>query len=362
MSTLWRGSFAIVALCFIAACSDTSDSNPIGPNAMTYYGCVITPGCLTNGDPWPNEDGYWMGVGVTPSSCFNATGAGINDVDRDGTSDYCEEVLAERFRPALSFGRYDCDTGHEPYWAAKAFPAQGGFRMRIAYLFSYYWDCGSDQGFNCAVLQWVGTVLSFNGLIHYGELPISPDDPCASHQGDSEFLIVDLAYAAGVSHWYVDQAFFSAHWMRPGDHSALVPGYWLTYPEKVGGYPLVFASQGKHANYATRSACANTSLPQDYCNSNPDRGVRLAFSTYHNIGSAHQNMINPGACVTGGRLVAYYPENYGTECFWVPRQKFKGWERYAQEHDATPYYTVLIVAFECYAWQSGSCVDWGTNR
>jgi hypothetical protein len=66
--------------------------------------------------------------------------------------------------------------------------------------------------------------------------------------------------------------------------------------------------------------------------------------------------------VTGGRLVSYYPWLYGTECFWIPGNTFAGWSPYPLTTDATPYYTILIVKFECYGMVLGQCVDWGVNR
>lgn len=187
---------------------------------LTLYGCETDPNCNNGGgggggggglatDPNPAAPGYWMGTTVTPATCISPNGAGISDVDADGTSDYCENLLADKFRPAMRFSQYDCDTGMEPYWAAKAFPAEGNV-VRVGYLFSYYEDCGLPSptphdaedgiitgGDLCGVAQVVGTLFTFNGLLpDYSllGLPISPDDQCAGHAGDSEFLILDLRY------------------------------------------------------------------------------------------------------------------------------------------------------------------------
>lgn len=369
-----RAWLVAVVAAGVAACADQSTA-PDGPNARTVYGCEMDPECSGGGggggtgfavDTHPMAPGYWMGTTVTPQACISPTGAGISDADLDGTHDYCENLLAERFRPALSFSAYDCDTGQEPYWAAKAFPAQGNV-VRVAYLFAYYRDCGiqDPQPLGCSVQVLGGTLLTFNGLLpsySIGPLPVSPEPLCDGHQGDSEFLILDLAYDPYTYHWYVKRGFFSAHWGTGGDHSRLVGTGGIEYPEKYGGYPKVWAAEGKHANYPSRSACSNDGGIYDTCHSNPDAATRIRHSKYYNVGSARANFISQGTCVTGGRLVAYYPWLYGTECFWIPGNTFAGWSPYPLTTDATPYYTILIVKFECYGMVLGQCVDWGVNR
>ncbi len=79
----------------------------------------------------------------------------------------------------------------------------------------------------------------------------------------------------------------------------------------------------------------------------------------YNVGSVLVNFINLGTCVTGGALVSYYPSLYGTECYWRSDKPFAGWNRYRQPTDASPYYSVLIAQFECFASNAGVCFDWG---
>lgn len=78
----------------------------------------------------------------------------------------------------------------------------------------------------------------------------------------------------------------------------------------------------------------------------------------------------PKTCVRGGALVATYPENYGTECFWDPSNTFQGWSKLPQPDDAIPYYASLMLQFECFSYSkvvdsSGktqvSCSYWGAN-
>jgi len=368
----------LLAVSVVSACQEDSQSDsPLGPRFATDAWCAANPGMCGPGepdeesDPSPSSPGYYMGTTITQAKCISATGAGISDGDHDGLSDFCEDFLAQRFRPALVVSPYDCNVGMEPYWAAKAFPAKG--IVRIIYLFSYYQDCGPLQSRTlCSLQRLAGTFFSLNGLLpsySIGPLPISSTDLCASHQGDPEFITVDLKYSTASQHWLVSSAFFSSHWGAGGDHSRRASGSQLEYPEKVGGYVRVWVAEGKHANYPKRSVCQDDGGIADTCESNYPV-IRIRHAVQYNIGSARYNFINAKTCVKGGALVAHYPENYGTECFWQPGNTFQGWSKYQLENDASPYYTALIVQFECFAYQltmasNGSwvtsCSDWGVS-
>lgn len=369
---------------FPVGCRDGGATDPNAISAMTYYGCETDPNCSGGGgggggggfasDPNPPAPGYWMGTTVTPSTCISPTGAGINDADYDGLSDYCESLLALKFRPALTVSAYDCDAGMEPYWAAKVFPNQGNV-VRLIYLFSYYRDCGAPDSFSltCTAQQFAGNLGTLVGLLpdfYVGPIPISSEDLCAGHQGDSEFMIEDLKYDAANQHWYVARAFFSAHWRTDGDHSRWTSTAGLEYPEKYAGYPRDWVAEGKHANYPTRDACSNHGGYADTCNSNPNGGAQIRGGQNYNVGSVQHPFINQQACVTGGKLVAYYPDQYGIECYWKPADTFAGWSPYPMATDATPYYSVLVLAFECYSYTTNlfrfplqiTCSDWGARH
>ncbi len=351
------------------ACRDDV-AGPTRPSYMTYYGCEMDPACSGGGggggggggfatDPNPSAAGYWMGTTVTPSTCISPTGTNINDVDYDGLNDYCENLLAMRFRPALTFSAYDCKTGMEPYWAAKVFPNQGN-TVRIAYLLSYYLDCGlQDPRF-------------------------FPDDPgcaifadCGPHHGDSEFITEDLHFDSVSQHWYVYRAFLSAHWgLSSGAGPVSTAG--LLYPEKVGGYPLIYSSEGKHANYVSQSTCnSGGTFGSDTCEGNPNTGTQIRHSEWYNVGSLQANLINPGTCVG-----AESPWQPGTECYWVRGRNFLGWYDNVTGDPPTPYYTILYAKFECHSYPrrvgffpngqeyyyatletiAQDCTDWGINR
>jgi hypothetical protein len=349
---------------------------PQHPDFTTYYGCETDPNCSGGGgggfgtDPNPSAPGYWMGTTVTPATCVSLTGAGINDVDDDATNDYCEELLAWKFRPGLVFSDYDCNVGMEPYWAAKAFPNQGNL-IRIAYLFSYYQDCGLQDP---SLLQSVGCTVAVTGVRLFtfnstDAVAATENKICDGHAGDSEFLTVDLRYDAASQHWYVAEAFFSAHF--PSSNSQRVGTAGIDYGDKYGGYPRVWVSEGKHANYVSRGACnSGGTLGSDTCESNPNVDTRIRYSSLYNVGSAVSNAMNTGTCVTGGLLVQYYPENYGTECYWVRGRSFTGWYQYPWGERPTDYYSILMMTFECYAYQltpssgglfTATCTDWGVR-
>jgi hypothetical protein len=373
-------SIAVVLTLVAAACQESpAPTDPAGPTFATDAWCAANPGKCgpptpdEPTDPSPTSAGYWTGSTITQAKCISATGAGISDGDHDGLSDTCEDFLAQRFRPALIVSPYDCNTGAEPYWAAKAFPSKG--IVRVAYLLSYYWDCGPQQsGPLCTAGRLLGTTFTLNGVlppftIPVVGIPISNEDLCESHQGDSEFVTVDLKYNATTQHWFVTSAFFSAHWGTSGDHSRRSVTGQLEYPDKYGGYLRVYVAEGKHGNYPTRVACENDGGQADTCASN-STVIRVRHAGQYNVGSARYNFISPKSCVRGGALVDAYPANYSLECFWDPGHNFRGWSKYALSNDASPYYTSLVVQFECYSYDkivdsSGrttmSCADWGAN-
>jgi hypothetical protein len=159
----------------------------------------------------------------------------------------------------------------------------------------------------------------------------------------------------------------SAHWKTILDQSEWYPTHQLEYPDKYGGYPRVWVSQGKHANYLSRHHCDAHGAPGDTCNGNSlSAETRLRSSDYYNLGSIQHHLLN---CVNGGALVSIYPEAYSQECFWEPNTRFEGWQPYRlnTEHGtSTSYLWVLFNAFECYYWTNemayNGCSDWGVDR
>jgi hypothetical protein len=368
-----RNAAPLVVMLLIA-CQDqpTGDPDPLGPSYATDAWCAANPGLCGPGggpdepsDPDPSSPGYWTGPTITYSTCVSPTGAGISDGDRDALSDHCEDFLAQRFRPTLIVSTHDCNLGMEPYWAAKVFPSRK--TVRIAYLFAYYGDCGASPSLACTVGSLGSTLwnvvlgMTLGATIH---------DPCDGHQGDSEFVTVDLQYNATTQHWYVASAFFSAHWSEGiFDKSRRASYSQLEYPEKFRGYFRVYVAEGKHANYPKRAVCEDDGGKADFCAGNTG-ALRIRHANQFNVGSRRYNFINPGTCVRGGALYAYYPQSYGTECFWEPNRKFRGWSKYSLATDSNPQHTVLILEFECYSYVRTidpqgraivTCTDWGVN-
>lgn len=323
-------------------------------------------------DPDPNAPGIWFGSTVTPTMCFSQPGFGINDVDHDGLADHCEEAIAEQFRPELVYSQWDCDMGMEPYWAAKYFPANSPgppFEIvRVAYLLGYYRDCGAPpaNGSLCSWGQLIGTVATLNGLLpswSIGALPVTNEDLCAGHEGDSEFVIVDIRFDAASQHWVTESAYFSAHWRTDGDHSRRASGDDLIFSGPAGTFLSVWVARGKHANYPSVQACEEDGGIADTCAANYRR-LRIRAGPAFNVGSAQANAFNPGTCVAGGSLAQYYPQNYGIECFWSASPLFAGWDLYGV--GVTPYRSPLVVQFECYSYRyrflgDQGCSSWGVN-
>jgi hypothetical protein len=377
-----RNRSRLAGMALLAALLSSCEGQPTtspdsrAPNFATDAWCAANPGKCSPGDPTeptdpsPTSPGYWTGSTITWSTCVSPTGTGISDGDHDGLSDYCEDFLAQRFRPLLVVSPNDCDIGSEPYWAAKAFPNRKV--VRVAYLLAYYRDCG-PQSFPRAcgpVVQAATTLISLVAET----FKITFHAPCEGHQGDSEFVTVDLAYNATTQHWYVTSAFFSAHFMEGlGDHSRRAGYGELEYPDRPQGYFKVYVAEGKHANYPKRAVCNDDGGLADTCASNAPT-IRVRHATQYNLGSDRYNFINPGSCVRGGALVASYPENYSIECFWnnqAPHNKFRGWSKYVLADDSNSYRFVLMMQFECYSYDkvvdssgnsSISCTYWGVNN
>lgn len=377
--------FLVGALAFGAGCASPGEMSAPASDAsfMTTYGCEITPSCSgEDGDPSPDAPGYWMGSVVSPAQCFSETGIGINDSDRDGMDDICEHYIADRFRPSLVLSDHDCNVGREPYWAAKYFPRSYN-TVRVIYLLSYYVDCGVPDentwvNVGCGLIQAVGQLGTFNGRFppwNIGIVPINEENLCEGHNGDSEFIVVDIRFDSTTSHWVNFRTYFSAHWMTAEDRSRWRVMDRLEFPDqRMGGYPRVYVAQGKHGNYPTRRDCNDDGGRADDCSSgNLARETRVRMSRGFNVGSAQVNFLGSGTCVGGGALYSTYPELYGTECYWVEGRRFQGWvrDRLPDTRDyeiftSTPYRTILVMAFECYLSSvrddSWSCDDWGVTR
>jgi len=266
------------------------------------------PGYPTS-DPDPTAPGIWVGINMGLSRCYSPTGAGINDADIDRFDDWCEKWIANDFRPSLRPNYYDCDLRMEPAWSVKYFPASGV--IRVGYWLSYYNDCGNQHAFVCNMSQ-----------------PWQSD--CMGHDGDSEFIVVDLRYNAPTDHYVLQRAFMSAHYGSGSstDYSTNLDYTQLEFPEKYQGYPRVWVALGKHANYPTQGLCnAGAIFGTDTCTDNTAEN-QMEFIWSRNVGSPSNHMLN---CTPAKPEMQYFRP--GTECYWdaydpnqqPPPKRFFGW-------------------------------------
>lgn len=357
-----------VLVILLAGCGDGSRNQGLleGPGDPSFQkNCIYWPEGCPEDPPPPPGPGYHMGAATTPSFCFSPTGININDADYDGMDDGCEQRLADQFRPSMAVApaSFDCGPTIEPYWAAKYFPTSGNL-VRIAYLLAYRRDCGTT-GIGTVLLSKAFQVISLNGFI----VDLSTDDPGAGHSGDSEWVMVNVRYNTATTRWVLVSVKFSAHdgTIVSGTREWPVGNIEIPAGSVSGGFPRVWVSLNKHANYVSRVSCQTGRGPGgiavDNCQPVIPDSYRLPFYYLRNVGSVQANMINPGTCVTSVEPI-FYP---GTECFWRAREPFDGWLQYPYGHPASPYYSSLVMHFECLSFtpatgSTRTCTSFGVNR
>ncbi|HWP03686.1 MAG TPA: hypothetical protein VNL96_09535 [Gemmatimonadaceae bacterium] len=156
---------------------------------------------------------------------------------------------------------------------------------------------------------------------------------CNGHNGDSEAIILDVTYDYGTQHWGLTHAHVSAHEHYHHASPNAMGFASVIYPEDDGGYPAIYVSQKKHANYYDVSSCNSggpyvsligREIGTDDC-SLVNTAVRLEWSKWWNVGSnvggASTQLVD---CIES-RNPSY--EYYGSgrlECYWTPIY-FRGW-------------------------------------
>lgn len=221
-------------------------------------------------DPCPDCPGVYLGEQINPSSCTDST---IGDPDQDGLDSWCEYQIARSFRPLLSTNYYDKDLSREPYWAVRL--GEHSNWVTVIYLFGYHQDNGND--FGC---------------------PQTSPGYCDGHFGDSEFIVMTIAYGNINDHWALEQAFLSAHWNTSVNSSEHVLHDELSYPSNRRWYPRIYVARDKHANYKSKDACNAGALWTDTCVNNLD-DVRFAINRYRNVGSRNGQLIDRVGTTTG---------------------------------------------------------------
>ena len=332
----YGGILAAVFLVSVAACEDSptaieSESSkpslvitPPGPNK---WDCIDPedPHCLPgpNEDPYPDSAGVWLGMVEGQQMSFSYCTTSSSDTDGDTVAEYCENKLAESFRPEMVSHEFDSVDG-EPYYAVQKASSS---TIRIFYMLGYYWDFG-----DCVLIE-----PPFPGACHN------------AHAGDSEFVIVDVAYNYFTSHWEVVAAYTSAHYGAPlTDSSRWNYHFQLEYPVRSRWYPRIYVADAKHANYNTRGACDAGASGADSC-SYPSASWRPEVNSLYNIGSRSapapdvpfDQYGNQYTCVESRdwehRVLFGYE---GEECFWGQWPAFRGWQEDAP-FVATSYNSLL---------------------
>jgi hypothetical protein len=162
---------------------------------------------------------------ITPDHCI---GSDYPDYDQDGLGDRCEWDLAAAFAPLMNYWKFD-DIGHEGYWAAR--PYNGS--VLLQYQMGYYLDLGVAENYTECRLTF--------GVAE-----------CDGHSGDSESITLVVSYEADTHHWLLTEARLSAH----EEYIVLTGEPYvasLGYSNKVGGDPVIWVSNKKHANYPSQS-------------------------------------------------------------------------------------------------------------
>ncbi|HRP07375.1 MAG TPA: hypothetical protein PLL69_02710 [Gemmatimonadales bacterium] len=288
--------FAVFLVWTLGGCAE----DPTLPGSVDADLSMMIPmcvaGCIGPGpDPNPEAPGEWIGGEFTDDTCF----AGSPDADADGMADLCEKRLIKAFRPLMiSAPQGVDDVRGEWYWAAR--PGGTASSAVLIYLPAYYRDLGEDTF----------------GL--------------TGHPGDSEVIAMGVEYVANTQHWLLRIAYLSHH----GDYSihGSTPGGYpttLSYSERVGGHPTVWAAKFKHANYPSVSECnSGGGVHTDGCMP-PWSSWRFPYYEHHNVGSSSHNLKN---CVEA----EFDYTRLGTECLWhvdvSPYQStFTGWDATATQ-------------------------------
>lgn len=324
---------ALAILCllsWVAGCSAVGRdlptlSNDAEQSMAAARGAPIVPRCQSgcvDVDPSPSASGFFAGNEINGVSCFDGE---HNDLDGDDLSDYCEKVLAAGFAPIMKYDVAD-DVRRQSYWAARPL---GSGQVRIVYAIGYYYDLGvaSEAYYEC-ITSTIANLLS----------------SCDGHNGDSEWVALDVTYNASTQHWNVTHASLSKH--------ETVIGTWgspyasgLEYPYHPGAAPRIWVALKKHANYTSRSTCnAGSGVPDpfsflfpfDTCQGNGSEFVVDALGS-RNLGSDSIRLLD---CVQSNDPFHQGNPPPTTECFWSGAN-FLGWNSVIQGSATKDYGSIL---------------------
>lgn len=283
--------------------SENCPPDPQGPQAGSGGLCGPTE------DLCPSCDGLFV-YGWDDTQCYGLPVWSMWDIDYDGVDNACENAVAASFAPELVLA-HDCNwdysldrMGGEYLFAVERRVDAIGSYLRVVYLHAYYIDCGPPLDSKCFI------------------------SACDPHSGDSEFTIIDFRYDAASTHWVAQQVFLSAHcpfsaanwncrWYARGAF-AWVGG-------QRYGAPIVWVSEGKHANYPSASACEEGgAYNSDSCEFNDSsRRIPIVY-TQQNVGSRIERLQDCMAPFWGSPLT----DPSTQECMWRTHgvQRFNGWQ------------------------------------
>lgn len=287
----------------LLAVAISCDQSATGPHAAVATDVQAGTNAQIPPDPCPTCNGHW--IGYDAEECVTAL---TDDQDSDGLRDTCERRFAEFFRPYLVMSAADQTKGHEPYWAARF----DGNNVTLFWAFGFFFDGGTANQ-----TAW----YCYNPLRYVFE-----DWTCSGHPGDSESLVLNLAYNPGTQHWELASLSMSRH----GSYSTAV-GTQVSYNGPYLGYPTVYVAFGKHASYLSDYQCDSSGGFGDSDECYSDYYLRDFFSAYRNLGSSADQLIN---CVQGA-------SGY-SECFWATTGHFRGWTGLQPEVNVAQYGNMLL--------------------
>lgn len=280
--------------------------------------------CLDEGSGGTGPEGVGGGGATLPPQmtleyCFGVSSSlnASNDTDSDGILDACELEIASQFAPLLNLGQDDERQARQSYWSMSRHPDRPD-QVQIIYAIGYVMD-GGHFNFNW---EW--------------------------HEGDSEFIILEVANPSLGSLWGIKYATLSAHFgTGQFDYTSTYYHDDLQYPG--GAYPRIWASLNKHANYRSKEVCAYGGYWTDSCAGNYS-GTRISSSASRNLGNYYHRPPATRSTLTQllnrttweGPVYTYGTYRVGEEYMWdePATTRFSGWHP-LKPHDVTPYWEIF---------------------
>ena len=246
---------------------------------------------------------------ATVGSCWIDERSDTVDADQDGLRDTCEYAIAKAAHPRLITDRDTAANRREEYWAVRA---EGQSAVYVFYAIAYHRDTKTPK-----------------------------------HAGDSEFVIVELQRTQEdklVPKQITLSAHYKAFWSFDRSDSVAA----TAIASQGRWHPLVWVSNGKHANYASQEACTTPPLKvityhlplfEDDCSGRRDT-VDVRVLRGANLGGGGLPLAN---CVGSREL-----ETENVECLWTVHGRFRGWQKTKPGERTSTGYGVPLQDFSFY--------------